>query len=230
MTPTIVPELAHAPIYSLGAAEIFTLFFIMLGPVKVIGPFFAATHGMEQGPRGALAVRVATISAVSVVLGGWLGAMLMTKWRIGIPVMQIAAGVIFLLAALLALFGQYREQQHAAPAPAEANAMRLAFPVTVTPYGIAAVILLCASSHETSRMWLVMGLALVVIVLDLLAMLAAGWFMRHVGAVPLQILGAVLGVLQVALALTILVNGIQKIGPPDPHALPAAAAAPIQPR
>ncbi|MDR0184233.1 MarC family protein [Lysobacter arvi] len=214
MTPAIVPELAHVNMYALGAPEIFTLFFIMLGPIKVIGPFFAATQGMERAALRRLAVRVTAISAISVVLGGWIGALLMVKWRISVPVMQIAAGVVFLLAALAALFGQYRAPAPAGTVPAQDGAMHLAFPVTVTPYGIAAVILLCASSHDATRMWLVMGLALGVIVLDLLAMLAAAWFMRHVGVVPLQILGAVLGVLQVALALTILVNGIQKIQPP----------------
>ena len=221
MTPIIVPQLTQATVYALGAAEVFTLFFIMLGPIKVIGPFFVATRGMEPRAVRSLAVRVAVISAISVVLGGWLGVVLMRKWRISVPVMQIAEGVGFLLAALAALSTQYRAPQ---PQPSEpAGAMHLAFPVTVTPYGIAAVILLCASSHDAARMYLVMGLALAVIVLDLLAMLGAGWFMRHVGAVPLQILGAVLGVLQVALAITILVSGLQKIEPPH-HGTGAPAA------
>ena len=229
MTPNIVPPSAHATVYSLGAAEVFTLFFIMLGPIKVIGPFFVATRGMGSGAARSLALRVAMISAVSIVLGAWLGVALMTKWRISVPVMQIAAGVVFLLAALAALSMQYRAPQPAASEPA--GAMHLAFPVTVTPYGIAAVILLCASSHDAARMILVMGLALAVIVLDLLAMLGASWFMRHVGAVPLQILGVVLGVLQVALAITILISGLQKIEPPHGSAgAPAAQTVPIPSR
>lgn len=228
MTPATVPQMLHVGAYTLGVSEIFTLFFIMLGPVKIIGPFFAATRSLPPPDLRSLAMRVTLISVVSVVLGGWLGAMLMMKWRISIPVMQIAAGVVFLLAALLALFSQYREPRPGDPEPAGANAMRLVFPVTVTPYGIAAVILLCASSHDATRMWTVMALALAVLVLDLLAMLAAGWFMRHVGPVPLQILGAVLGVLQVALAFAILVSGIQKVSAqfdnsttPTTHVAPA---------
>ena len=211
MTHETNPQMLHVGAYTLGVSEIFTLFFIMLGPVKIIGPFFAATRSMPGPDLRSLAIRVTMISAISVVLGGWLGAMLMMKWRISLPVMQIAAGVVFLLAALSALFGQYRPPSAADAEPAGANAMRLVFPVTVTPYGIAAVILLCASSHDAARMWTIMALALGVIMLDLLAMLAAGWFMRRVGPVPLQILGAVLGVLQVALALAILVSGIQKV-------------------
>lgn len=49
------------------------------------------------------------------------------------------------------------------------------------------------------------------LLLDFLGMLAAGWFMATIGMVPLLILGAVFGVLQVALGVEMLVDGWQAL-------------------
>ena len=58
----------------------------------------------------------------------------------------------------------------------------------------------------------VFGVAAAMLVLDALAMLAAGWFMAKIGMVPLLVLGAVFGVLQVALGVEMIANGWQMLG------------------
>lgn len=90
--------------------------------------------------------------------------------------------------------------------------MHLLFPVTITPHGMAAVILLLAHANDARRYFVVFAIALLVLLLDCLAMLGARALMRAIGPVPLQLLGAVLGVLQVALALAILLGGLHKAG------------------
>lgn len=193
--------------YLLSAGEVFTLFFIMLGPIKVVGPFFVATKDLDPAAARKLAVRIFGLATVAIVLGGLLGDFLLTKWRISIPVLQVAAGLVFLLAALEMVLAQYQPSPGATP-----DHKHLLFPVTVTPYGIAAVILLLASIHDVQRGALILAIAVLVILLDLVAMLYAKTLMRGIGPVALQIMGAVLGVLQVALALAILLGGLQKIG------------------
>jgi len=49
METSVVPE-ASTP---LGLAQIFTLFFLMIGPLKVIGPFAMATREMSGLTRTA---------------------------------------------------------------------------------------------------------------------------------------------------------------------------------
>lgn len=81
----------------------------------------------------------------------------------------------------------------------------------LTSYGIAAVIALLASDDPVrSRMILI--LALVVMVLNYVFMLFARKIMRGVGLLVLQLLGSVLGVLQVALSVQIFLWALMELG------------------
>ncbi|MBF6024457.1 MarC family protein [Lysobacter niastensis] len=205
---------AEAPqAYDLTAENVFLAFFIMLGPIKAIGPFFAATRELDPGKLRALAFKIFVFGVIAVLLAGLVGSAMLRKWQISTPAMMLAGGLIFLLVALQMVLAQY-EKDPPAPAAGGPQVMHLVFPVTVTPYGVAALICLMALSGSFDRSLTVLGLALGVMVLNLLAMLAVRPIMRWVGPVPLQILGAVLGILQVALALQIIVRALQKLGLP----------------
>jgi len=88
---------------------------------------------------------------------------------------------------------------------------RIAFPGIVTPYGIALAIALLTTSMDARRTTLILGLLAGVLVLDLLAMLFADAILRTVGWL-LAILGAVLIVLQIALALQMMLVGLRGLG------------------
>lgn len=210
MEPLLLVIAPTAPSgYVLSATEVFALLFLMLGPLKIIGPFFVQTREQAPAQVRELAFKVFALAVVSVVAGGWIGARLLDKWQVSTTVLQLAAGLIFLLTALQLVLAQYAP---AASAPAPTSVMHLLFPVTITPYGMAAVILLLAHASDARRYLIVMLIALLVLVLDCLAMLGARVVMRAIGPVPLQLLGAVLGVLQVALALAILLGALHRAG------------------
>lgn len=199
--------------YAVTTANILLLFFIMLGPLKMIGPFFAATKDMEPRDVRGIAWKVFIVGVIALLLAGVGGSALMGNWGISVPVMLLAAGVVFLIVALKLVLEQYE-----APHPPEAAgkpqslAMRMTFPVTVTPYGVAALIVFMTMSGDLSRSLSVFAMAFVVMVLNLLAMLGARAIMRWIGVMPLQILGAVLGILQVALALQFIVEAVKQLG------------------
>jgi multiple antibiotic resistance protein len=191
--------------YTLDLAKVFLFFFIMLGPLKIIGPYVAITHAIPDAERRSIPWKVAGIATVAVLVGGLIGERLMRKWNITPGVMELAGAVVFLLVALRMVLAQYAEPM--APAPAQAHTtpvMRLVFPVVVTPYGVATFITLMAVSADVSRTSGIVAMVLLVMVLNLLAMLFAHQIMRWVTPLPLQVLGAVLGILQVALALQII--------------------------
>jgi len=56
----------------IGPGEIFTLFFVTLGPEKVIGPFAQQTRALEPAALRGLALRVFVLSLFAV--GGFSGA------------------------------------------------------------------------------------------------------------------------------------------------------------
>ncbi|MBR0708370.1 hypothetical protein JQ603_17865 [Bradyrhizobium liaoningense] len=77
----------------------------------------------------------------------------------------------------------------------------------MTPYGIAAVIILMAFAPDTKTNLLVACVAYFILFLDWLAMLAAHVLVRWLGPL-LLLLGVILGVTQVALGLELMIAGI----------------------
>jgi multiple antibiotic resistance protein len=77
---------------------------------------------------------------------------------------------------------------------------------------IAALIVLLANSHDAARTASILAILIGVMVLNLLAMLYARRMMGGATAMILQVLGAVLGVLQVALAVEMLLRALYQLG------------------
>ncbi|MGO4390056.1 MarC family protein [Variovorax sp. M-6] len=199
----------------LGLSGIFTLLFVMLGPLKIIGPFARLTHEVdEKGVRG-IALRTFGIALVAVVLGALIGKLLLRNWAIPVPALLLAGGLIFFVIGMRMVLAQYQPghaSPEALPASPAAAAMRITFPTVVTPYGIAALIVLMANSHSIERTLTIFALLGGVMLLNLLAMLYARRMLGGVVAMVLEILGAVLGVLQVALAVSIIFVALRELG------------------
>ena len=198
--------------YLLGPGEIFTLFFVTLGPLKLLAPFAKYTRGLDKASLRRLALRAIAIAAVAVFAGGLLGMKLLASWHVPTEVVLLAAGLVLLLVALRLVLEGY------GPSPAEPAAPQaapspflIAFPGIVTPYGIAIVIALLAASTDAGRTAMILGVLAGVLVLDLLAMLFDHTILRTVGWL-LHILGAVLGVMQVALAIQIMLVALRYLG------------------
>ena len=142
------------------------------------------------------------------------GRALLENWGISASAMLLAGGIIFAIVGLRLLLEQYQPAHPASPplpaAPMEA-AMRITFPLVVTPYGIAALIAVLANSHHVARTAGIPAILLAVMVLNLLAMLYARQIMGGITVMVLQIAGAVLGVLQVAIAVDMILRALREL-------------------
>ena len=199
---------------SLDLGHVFTYFFLMLGPLKVIGPFVKLTAGTDPGFQRMLALRAFAIACGAGLVAAVVGQKLLQSWDVSVPALLLAAGLVLLLVALQTVLRQYQPGPSPSPvdepvtphAPSLGLALApLAFPTIVTPYGSAVLILLLAASVEIGRDLAILGVFVTIMVLDLLAMLFAHRILKLVGTTPLAVLGAVLGVLQIALAMQMLV-------------------------
>jgi multiple antibiotic resistance protein len=148
-----------------------------------------------------------------MVLAGSAGAVLAASWRISLPTLAIATGIVFFLVALHVVMEQYRPDPPPPPLPSGAltAALSLTFPTLVTPYGIAAVITLLAATGQWARKEVIWVMLLLVMTLNLLAMLFVRVVMKEWPMLVLRLVGAVLGVLQVALAVQIMVRGLRDL-------------------
>jgi multiple antibiotic resistance protein len=200
----------------LGPGEIFTLFFVTLGPLKVLGPFAHQTKGLAPAAVRGIAYRAFLLSLFAVAMGGLLGRALAHNWDISMPALLISTGVIFFLVALQVVLEQYEPPKEAAasslPAAPMAAAFKVTIPTVVTPYGIAALIALLAATRHSISETLIWGIVFGVMVLNLIAMLCAHAVMHGAFVLAMRLLGAVLGVLQVALAVQIILLALRKLG------------------
>ena len=99
----------------------------------------------------------------------------------------------------------------ALPAAPTAAALKLLFPIVLTPFGIAAVIVLLALRGDDGRTEIIIGMVVLVMLLNLVTMLFARKIMVGATIVVLQILGGVLGILQAGLAVQIILRGLRDL-------------------
>ncbi|MGC9991957.1 MAG: MarC family protein [Candidatus Cybelea sp.] len=196
---------------SFDTREIFTFLFIMLGPIKLLAPFAKLTATSSESESRSLALRATLIATLTVLAASFIGQAMMAKWNVSPGALAIAGGILFFLVALSLVLDPYTEavaSAASAQAPSIGALLRQLVPKIVTPYGIAAVILLLTLMPE--KMIAIVEILVGIMALDLVAMLFARNILAGV-AFPLQILGTVMGVLQVALSVQIIVYGIRLI-------------------
>jgi multiple antibiotic resistance protein len=206
------------PLRQIPAGQVFTVLFLMLGPFKVIGPFFKVTRGADAQLSRQIALWATVFSALALLIAGFLGESFLRRYGVPLPVLALSGGIIFFLGALKNVLEQFEapEPQLAAVAIPPAAAMKvalspLAFPAIVTPYGIAALVVIVAMSESGESRLTVAAVVVAITVLNLIVMLVARR-LQTVFAIALPILGAVLGIVQVALGLQIINNSLRTLG------------------
>ena len=195
----------------LSAAEIFTLLFVMLGPLKFLGPFVAGTRTLDDAAVRALAFKATLMAAVTVVAGAFVGKTMMQNMGISLPALLLAAGVVFFLVSLKLVMAEYEHAPHPEPA-VPLTAFETAFPLVVTPYGMAGVIaLLAAAGGDSRRVLLILGIVLAMMVLDLIFLLYARVILKKIG-LPFRLFGAVLGIIMLGLAVELILDALRRGG------------------
>jgi multiple antibiotic resistance protein len=133
-------------------------------------------------------------------------------WSISNGSLIFAAGLIVTSTALLPIVwsgGAAAPAGTSKQTPEQLAVSPLAFPSMVTPRAVAVLIIFVAYFPTTEGKLTVLAVAAFVLLLNLIGMRFAQWFMEHVGMTPLLVLGAVFGVLQVALGVEMMANGWQ---------------------
>ena len=201
------PHLLH----TVTLTEMFTFLFLMLGPIKILGPFVQLTRNDDDAFSKRLAIRAFLFSCAALVFAAFVGERSMRKYHVSVPVLAIAAGIILFLVALQTVMHQFDSSTptHREYEPSMRLAVSpLAFPTIVTPYGVAAVIVFMTLTPDFVTRAEIFGALLLLMLLNLLAMLYAKPVLKYAG-MPLQLLGTVLGIIQVALGVQIIVAGLR---------------------
>lgn len=192
-------------------SKLFPLMFNMMGPIALIPTFAGLTAGMDAPVRKAVARRAALLALAALAVAVFLGAGALQSWEISKGSLILAAGVIMTLGVLKSMFFAHPKETGtpgAAKNPMDLAVSPLAFPTIVTPQAIAVLIIFVAYFPSIEAKLAMFAVAVVIMIINFGAMHAAHWFMAKVGMVPLLVLGAVFSVLQVALGIEMISNGL----------------------
>jgi small neutral amino acid transporter SnatA (MarC family) len=197
-----------------GAFNLFIIFFVTLGPLKVIPPFVQLTRNASQKLRWQLAVRSSALSTLVILLVVIIGQHMLRVWQIQPQALMIAGGILLSLVSLKLLLAQYDVQPQAAQSPEEPTLnlaiTPLAFPTILPPFGIAiALTLMVVATKIGYHPGAVIGLLLLVMGLNLVGMLAARPIFKFIRPVTLRVLGFTLSVLQFALGIQFVLLGLE---------------------
>jgi len=194
--------------------KMFVLLFMMTGPLRVVPMFAGLTRGFDPVVRNRLALRGVMYAAVAVLLAVFVGHIILKSWGATPQALAAATWLLLLLTALQALVGW-----PATPSPVkdvESNPDRLAlsplaFPTIVPPFAVGVLILFAAHFPDLESQLKMVGLAFGILAADLIGMRYAQQILRVIGMSTLQILGAIFGVLQLALALQMILWAVQSL-------------------
>ena len=197
--------------YLLTVGQIFTLFFVMIGPLRLIGPFTQATLPLKSFELKKLATSATLIATVSLIVSGVLGSKLLSNWHIEAPVMLLAGGIVFFLAALRPLIANSKPHKSMSEKNVSLKPQDVALELELTPYGMATIIVLMSVSTDSSRIITIFACLLTIMLLNALCMMFGRQILHFIGTLPMRILGAALGVLQLGLATEIIIKSINSL-------------------
>lgn len=190
------------------------IFILTIGPLKIIPAFAKLTVNADEKLRRQLAFRAFLISSVTVLISSLLGQNLLVKYNIPLTAVVATAGILLFLIALRPLLSQYDDNESSSPPPANPSLklaiQPLTFPTILTPYGIAVVITLSAVASEMNEnLYKLMLLLFIIMFVNLLAMLFARSILKILKPQILQVIGLVLGVIQLSLGIGLIFSAIE---------------------
>ncbi len=190
---------------------VLTIFFLTLGPVKIIPGFASLTKAMELKRKRELAIKGIAIASAICLYVFLLGQSLIDKYRLSLEAIEIAGGLILLISALNAIFFT---SQATKAAESQSNILQLAVtpvavPMIVPPVGVAAILIFVKLASKSLIAWLLV----LMLALDFLVM----FFIDKIIKIPglllvLNILANVLVFFQVALAIQVILVAFKSLG------------------
>jgi multiple antibiotic resistance protein len=214
------------PLSYVSIPDALIFFFLTLGPLRAIAPFAQLTQGCDPAFRRAVAWRATATATITVLAGALLGSLVLENWRVSIAAIVITASIILFCQA----FQQIMQPLAPAPLPTTECADQsppslaiahfpLAIPGLVSAPGIAAIagFMAIAAGHWTQK-GIVLAALLVIMGLNLVTLLNTEVIVKRGSPVVQRVFGWVMAVLQAALAVQYLINGLVRLGALPPLA------------
>ena len=196
-------------------AKLLLLLLIGLGPKIALVPFLDKTKGMspeEQRATGRLMVRIAVVTALVIFA---TGALLMRLLHITSGAVAVAGGIILALLAVKMATGHGEdvvEEGHLVPNGERIAIYPLAVPYLLNPVGFTVLIIASGEVVSVTGAALVVGLVLLVGAFDYLVFTNIDRLASRLNPTSLVVSEVVFGILLTAVAVQLVVFGLQSLG------------------
>jgi Multiple antibiotic transporter len=203
---TFCKEIVMSGAYEITPLQMFLLFFLMMGPMRLINIFVTNTKELTITQIKTLSLQAVAYAAVVITISGLVGKCILQYWNIPMPIFTLAAGIIFAISAWGVLLG--RREKVISKSALPIRGPFVATTMIITPFGISTLILLLCLSQDVFSFIQIFGALLIVLLIDFVTM----YFVRniiHIFTVSaLKIPSAVLAVMQAVLAFTLIYEGL----------------------
>ncbi len=198
--------------------KFFVVFFLVVEPISLVPVFASLTEGANESYRRRMAIK-AVIVAGAIILGFALsGAAFLNAMGISIDSFRIFGGLLLFLVALEMVFARESgtrtstDEQAESRRRADISVFPLAFPFMSGPGALTTILLWFGPVSVVQQPGLfavLVAAAVLVLLISLAMMLAAGPLMRFLGATGTNVANRLLGVVLGALAVQFIVDGIR---------------------
>ncbi len=196
------------------ALSAFVTLLLVVDPVGLVPAFLAATAGLAEKDKRAIAVRAPLIGAGILVVLALCGNWLLRQLGIGLAAFQIAGGLLLFGVSYGMIFGDrpYREAREADKALAEnwsdIAVFPLAIPLMAGPGATATTLLLSSSAATAPMLMLLIVNILLVGLLCMLCFFFSALIAQALGRTANAVLSRLLGILLAAYSVQFVLNGI----------------------
>ncbi len=202
----------------------FVTLFVVIDPPGCAPIFAGLTQRATPQHRRSMALRATMVASVILLVFAFLGKPLLSALGISLDAFRVAGGVMLFMIALDMVFEKRTERrehraekvtkdaeaQHHDMAQEDISVFPMAMPMIAGPGSIATVMLLMSKSAGVPYGHAAVLSALAAnLVLNLLALLAAGPLLKLIGKTLTTVITRLLGVLLAALAAQFIFDGIR---------------------
>ena len=216
---TALNELSQAPIVRFSLLALSSIFFLV-DPFAAIPSFLAITHSANARRRKRMARKGAITCFIVLTSFAVAGQLIFRLLGITLAAFEIAGGLILLLIGLDMLEARRSATQHTlgdaeeAAAKEDAGIVPLGVPMLAGPGAISSVMVLVGQAPSLLHweMGAILGSIAVTALVSYWVLAGAGRIRQVMGETGIRILIRVMGLLLVALAMQLFINGLTDLG------------------
>lgn len=193
----------------------------VVNPIEAAATFATLTGGRTPRVQARIALRASIVALIILVVFGFAGEGLLKALGVGFPAFRIAGGLLLLRVGFNMVFAKETgtqkmsadEQEHAAETE-DPTVFPLAIPIITGPGALTTMVALMTKRHESPLEMLLVGVvAVIVMAITYLSMRASQGLTRVLGSTGVNATGRVVGIIVAAIAIQLIIDGLQPVFP-----------------